>query len=599
MQHNIQGIKIFKGLKNDEDSKQIPMDYFFKIKNFTYSDTGLLGMNKMLMPKLITTFGSAVNIDGIVEYRFLNSSNVLVTEHIAVINGLIYKNILTTPALISSTFAISPGKCTFAIFNDKLYIANGKDYVTIYDGNKGILYQMGAPEPEILDVVGNLNGYYQWAVTYTTAGGEEIIGSYSDVIHPINQKATLSLPIGYSGTLSRNIYRRTLAGTFYYVATVSDNTTLTYVDNIADGALTTPISAANNELPKPYFLAVANQKLYGTVVDKYPTQVFITDTNVELFDAAAGLDVANYGIDNTAVKGIEVDFNKIIIGTERNMILIDPSTDTPIITRANVGLKSGYSMKRLPAAGEFPGGVMFVSNLNDVRVMVGLQALPVSTSLDNVRADNWAQNIRGELERALMASSNIHAEFYNYKYHLLVDYIQYIFDIRLMGWVKKDIQTASYQSKPYVLGILNNKLYNGQVDGTLEQEYYEVQYKSEDVEAYIESPHIEVGSRYAFIEKYKLWFLPGNNTDMNIQITLDENTAFTINQDFTIRGGVFDISYYNSDNYQTDRNGMDYKVININKLCRWLKYKLTCTIGNISYQGFEIYSQDMSNKEVA
>jgi hypothetical protein len=41
-------IKLFKGLKNDEDSKNVPIEYFYDIKNYNYPDTGVLGFNKIV-----------------------------------------------------------------------------------------------------------------------------------------------------------------------------------------------------------------------------------------------------------------------------------------------------------------------------------------------------------------------------------------------------------------------------------------------------------------------------------------------------------------------------------------------------------------------
>lgn len=591
----VKTVKMFKGLKNDEDSKQIPMEYFYKMTNFGYSDTGILGVSKILMPKQIVQIGTA-NIDGITEYRYLDSTNTLKTEHIIVTNGSIYKDVLGTPALVYP--GMLPGKVTFAVFNDKLYLANGNNYIYVYDGNKGIVYQMGAPEAEATTTLGNPNGVYYYAITYVLAGGEEVIGSVSNTVTVALKKINLTIPIGYTGTLTRNIYRTEAGGTTLKLLTaIANNTDLTYTDNTADVSLTTAIPATNNELCKPAFIGVAGQKIFASGDAKYPTQVFISDTNVDVLDTANGLDVANYGVDNTPVKGLGVDFNKIIVGTEKNIIMIDPSSNTPVITRANVGIKDGYSVKSIPATASFPGGMMFVSNLNDVRVLVGMQALPVATSLDNVRTDNLAQDIRGDISRYLVASSNISSEFINYKYHLLIDYIKYVYDIRLGAWSAQDIRTASYQSKPQVLGILNGNLYNGQVDGWLEQEYASITYKSEDVEAYVESPYMQVSTDYKFIKKIKLWFIAGNNNIVNAEVVTDENEAFKIDQDFYLQGGVYNSVYFNPFYFRTGNSTMDYRVININKFCRWIKYRITSTTGNVNFQGFEIYYQEAETKQ--
>jgi hypothetical protein len=49
-------VKLFKGLKNDEDPKQISHEYFSDVRNFNFSDIGILGINKILAPKIIKIF---------------------------------------------------------------------------------------------------------------------------------------------------------------------------------------------------------------------------------------------------------------------------------------------------------------------------------------------------------------------------------------------------------------------------------------------------------------------------------------------------------------------------------------------------------------
>uniref|UniRef100_A0A6M3LW53 Uncharacterized protein n=2 Tax=viral metagenome TaxID=1070528 RepID=A0A6M3LW53_9ZZZZ len=599
----IQAIQKFKGLKNDEDIKQVPLDYFYSMKNFNYLDTGLLGIEKITFPEQTAELSSTY-IDGLFEYKYLDSSNVLQTEYMGVTGGSVYKDVLTTPVLLKS--GLNTGKVSFAIFNDKLFIANGSNYINIYDGNIEIITEMGAPYAEVTTTPGNPDGTYYYAMTYVTAGGEEVLGSVSNTVTVSSEQVTLYLPLGYTGTLQRKLYRTVDSGTtLKLLATVADNTTLTYTDNIADGSLGANIPAVNNELPKPYFLSVASQKIFATVVNNYPTQVFITDTNIDVLDAASALDVANYGADNTSINAIGNDFNKIVIGTDKNIYFINPSDNSVAVTRANIGIKNGYSLASVPATSGFPGGLMFVSTLNDVRVINGLQALPVATSLDNVSTENWAQNVRGTLEGDLTSATNIYATFFNYKYHLIVDSVRYVYDIRTNGWTYHDISTDSYTWKPYIMAVLNNVLYNGQEDGWIEQEYVDTQYRDEDVEAFIESPYLLVSKDYKFVQKMVMWFQPVRNTTLAIEIVSDNNRSFSLESEFKLldtslmfESGIFDSSYYDDLAFNAEEKGMDYKVININRNIRWIKYKLTVTEGSISYQGFELHFDQLANKEL-
>jgi hypothetical protein len=602
MQPTLDSVKLFKGIKNDVDSKQVPTDAFYGLINVNYPDTGILGLESILYPEQIQQIGTKT-IDGIFEYRYLDTGGTLQTRYIVVTDGKIYRTDLTTATLLKS--GLTAGQVSFCVYNDILYIANGKDYIQKYSGSLDLVAGMGAPFAEGQVAGGNPAGAYYYAVTYVTAGGEEIVGSVSNTVTVVANKILLSLPLGYSGTLTRNIYRTTGGGAaLKFLATVPDNVTLTYLDNIADASLGAGIGSTNNELPKPYFMVVANQKLYAGVVDKYPTQIFITGTNIEVIDSASYLDVANYGTDNTPVRGIGVDFNKVIVGTDRNIVMIDPDGDTVIITRSNVGIKNGYSVQPLPAFGDFPGGLMFVSSLNDVRLMSGLQSLPVATSVDNVRTENWAQDIRGDLDRELDSITSLCSLFYKNRYHLVINDIKYVFDIRTRGWTKHDIQTKTYNSQPRTFGILGGFLYNGQPDGWLEKEYQETTYRGEDCIATFTSGHIAVSNYYSFVNRFIMWFIPSAHNSLRITVVTDDNTYNQITQtfavettDFRVIGGVYKNQVFSSTFFNVDKYGMDYRTLNINRPCRWVRYVLEVLSGSIGYQGFTFEGQLLPNKE--
>lgn len=590
-------IRQFGGLKNDEDAKQIPNEFFSNMVNFTYPKAGVLGIEKMLAPSRIQLLESAP-VDGIFEYRYLNSDNEISVENIVVCNGSIYSiDLDSTKTTLKS--GLHSGLCTFAIYHDKLFIANGKDYVQIYNGNTGNVYEMGAPEANVITTVGSQNGTYFYAITYETAGGEEYLGSVSNTIVSQNRSVRLTLPIGYTGTTARHIYRNVNGSTaMYFVATISNNTATTYTDASSDASILTGASlpSVNNELPKPYFVASANNKIYGAVVDKYPTQVFSSETGLDLWDLASYIDISNNSSDNTPVTAMDIDFSNIVIGTQKNIYLLS-SSDAVTTTRANVGIKNGYSVRRVPSFGSFEGGLMFLSSLGDIRVLSGVRALAVVNSIDNISSDNWAQNIRGSLDVELKTDSKIYSMYYNYKYYLVINYGYYMFDIRTKGWLYQQIKTESYQSQPVVLGVLNEQLYNGQENGYIEQEYKEEQYRNEDITAYVESAQIDVNSLYKYVESLKLWFISGVKDVLNVQVTYDDNTNLIDDLTFNLYGGAFDARYFNSLYFQTDCCGLNYKTININKLCRWIKHKLSCTSGACNLQGVEFYGQQIRNKE--
>ena len=690
MQPLTKTVDSFSGIKNDTDAKQTPIEFLITATNFNFPVQGTKGMSKILFPSQVNRLGTSA-IDGLFEYRYLDGSNVLQTEVIAVANGIVWKNALTTDTPVQVTFSANPtntvnrtfhgfnngdavsfsvgatgalpasltasviyfvinsaantfqvattppgsaivfatagttptqyvernptylktgltkGKCTFATFQDNLFIFNGKNYPQVYYGASGVIAEMGAPVATVTATAGAYVdvGSHYYAMTYVTAGGEEIIGSVSNTItiSTSAKKVSLAVPEGYPGTLSRKVYRTKAGGTTLYLITdsvtaLADNTTLTYLDVTPDASLSaTVLPSKNNELPKPYFGLVANEKLYAAVADKYPTQLFITDTSNQVIDTASYTDISNYGDDNTPISSLNFDYNKVILGTGKNLIFIDPATGDLVRTRGYTGIKDGYSAKIATSFGDFPGGLMFVSSLNDVRLMQGTQAAAVFQTIDNLRTDNWAQDIRGSLDTALKAYSNITAEFYDNKYHLVIDGKKWVFDIRTNGWTMHNIQSASYTSNPTVLAVINNLLYNGQADGNIELEYQNLKYRGEEVLATLESPFIEVSSLYKWLKKIIFWFTASTDTNVSLTVTLDENVNFAQSETFSLIGAIFDSTYFDSNYFVTTDSPMDYKIANINNPCRWAQWYLTCSAGNITLRKIDLVGTPLSNRE--
>lgn len=91
---------------------------------------------------------------------------------------------------------------------------------------------------------GNVNaGAHRYLATFVTADGETQGGDVSAAVTVIdaavNGKVSLSgIPLGGSFVTARKIYRTAAGGSNYMLlATISDNTTTTYTDNIADASL--------------------------------------------------------------------------------------------------------------------------------------------------------------------------------------------------------------------------------------------------------------------------------------------------------------------------------------------------------------------------
>jgi len=130
----------------------------------------------------------------------------------------------------------------------------GLDPITFSTDSDVTCASPGTPTPPTTAInvtAGNLNGSYEYAVTFVTATGETLQSVDSVAVAPVNQQVNLTaIPIGGTGTTSRRIYRQKNGiGAYSLVTTIANNTATTYTDNIADasvGASAPSVDTAHN-----------------------------------------------------------------------------------------------------------------------------------------------------------------------------------------------------------------------------------------------------------------------------------------------------------------------------------------------------------------
>lgn len=127
---------------------------------------------------------------------------------------------------------------TVAIVRDETYIQIAGADCYIYGQT---VEPTSAPTAEVGDS-GTLTGDYLYAITYVTAEGETALGTVlASAVTAAAQKIELTeIPVsGDSRVTGRKIYRTTAddSETYYLLATLEDNTTTTFSDNVADSSL--------------------------------------------------------------------------------------------------------------------------------------------------------------------------------------------------------------------------------------------------------------------------------------------------------------------------------------------------------------------------
>lgn len=612
----------YKGIRNDIGDKFAGQEHFFDAQNFNQDD--IIGANKILAPIEVNKleYERGKSIDGQTQFKYLDANNKLQTVDLVVTGGKIYKGLedsITTEIYSGLT---EGAKIDFAIQNDKLYLVNGINYPLLYNGEN--VWEMGAPEAVVLTDSGILNGSYYYAVTYITAGGEEVVGTVSNTVNPDTKQVQLNLPIGYAGTILRNIYRTEAGGTVLKLLdSIADNTTLEYIDNIADSSLSDVIPDINNEMPKPKFIEVNDFKLIGAVAELYPTQCWISDTNDELWDGANFLDISNRSKDNSPLVGMELDYTFTIIASEKQIYVLDTSGDTPsvVLTRSNIGCLDGYTMTRVPATEGFSGGVMFLASDKTIRVFNGNFAQPVATSLDNLTTQNWGQPIKRFLDVATKSLANSYSLYFDFKYHLIINNIMLIFDIRTRSWFKYNFAnnvtvTGYYEEEFYnpdayavgvatlakfnYLSIANNKLYVGRRDASLvEIMYSDTKYRGSDIQSYLEFPYWLVSDELKYMRELRIYYECSPDVDFNVKI---EYGKITNNREVEIVDDAlnyYDENFYNPNYYLSGEATDDYRVIRLNKYAKWIKITIISNEKPLNFRGMSLKYDIISNKEIA
>jgi len=583
-----------KGLRDDKGRKFVPQDYFYNIQNMNYDS--ITGCQRIKAPSVEYNVGSE-RIDGITQFRYIDTAGQFQTENICVQNGNVIKDFLTSPVTVH-TGLTAEKKCTFGILNDKLFISNGTDFPIVYDGT--YVKQMGAPTAKDLGTSGVLTGTYYYAMTYIIDGVEVILGTVSNTVTVSSETIDLDIPVGIATTTERKIYRTEANGSqLKLLTTITDNTTLTFSDNNADGTLGVNIPATNSECPKPQFITVKDEKLIGAVHANRPNYLYVTEVEVEVFFTTSGVyDVSGVGNDNTALTGLVEDYDQIVVFSERHIYLVQTQGLVAQVqqTTSNVGCTDGFSIARIPENDILPGGIMFVSNLYDVRIFSGNIATNLATSFDNLRTNNYSIQLNKTNFANELRGNPLHAAFHDYKYHLIAENFIYVYDIRISGWTKYLINTDSYSPTYWVIDTLGEDLYITQkTAGIVEKMYNDTTYRGEELTAFFETPEIavDVFDKY-FSALYIYYEKTGTNT---ISALVTINSTQTKSATITFDGAYYDGAYYDETYYETTDDEEDYSLIHIDRYGKWLRFRIS-TQTQASIKGWKLVGRAITNKEL-
>jgi hypothetical protein len=237
----------------DIDSKIREME-LSDVRNFTYDRLGALTIRKGQTLITPTAWSADAIKSGLGYYKESADPEVIVSSG-------------TSIAKINSTYGftdIKTGLTGDGLFTDmhqfmnKLFMSNGTDVGQVYNGTA--VHNIGYPIPTSNctaaqdATAGGLEAKtYKYKVTYYYEDGEsnECAATTSQLAVVDESIALSSIPVSAdSRVTARYIYRTIGDGeTYKLLTTLSDNTTTTYLDSLADSSLGADIETDNNTPP--------------------------------------------------------------------------------------------------------------------------------------------------------------------------------------------------------------------------------------------------------------------------------------------------------------------------------------------------------------
>lgn len=257
-----------------------------------------------------------------------------------------------------------------AQMENHIFICNG--YITPYKYNGTNFTRHGVPQPSGTvsfnsNGAGNPNGEYRYKFTYVNS--QSVEGNPTDATSTFTVASKIinvsDIPVAPTswGVSARRIYRTVTSGSAYLrVAEISDNTTTSYDDNIADGSLGVAAPSEKGEPPKYNSIVYHQGRLFMNDLSNEGL-VWYTDINEPYTVASTNfLTVGDQSSD--FVKALGVYNNILAVFCQQNVWLFYMPSTTPS-EWVRVKSKSPYSSRSQFGLFEFNNMLGFPAMQND------------------------------------------------------------------------------------------------------------------------------------------------------------------------------------------------------------------------------------------
>ncbi len=298
--------------------------------------------------KLNTTAIGSFVFDGLYTRRTNTGSETMV----AFAGGSAWQLAGTTFSTIASAQSVftTGARVATAQYENHLFIGNGGVIPYKYNGTDFTRHGVYPPvttHSVATGAAGNPNGAYQYKITFVnTQSVESDVGPVNSTITVASTRVELTnIPTGAQswGVSARNLYRTEAGGsTFKRLATISDNATTTYSDNIADASLGTT-APTDNGVPPLYSTIVYHQNRLFMNDPSNPNFVWFTNLG-EPYTVASTNFLQIGDATSDLVKSLAVYDNSVLVLCEKSAWLIYMQ-DTDTSNWSVVKVKSPYGSK--------------------------------------------------------------------------------------------------------------------------------------------------------------------------------------------------------------------------------------------------------------
>lgn len=473
-------IHIDGGLNNKFERSIIPDNESPSCRNVVFSNGAVATRGGVT--KINTTSVGSFVCDGIYTRR----TNTGAESMVAFFGGTGWTLGVSTFSTIPSAQSVFTAGVRVAgtQYENHLFVGNGYTVPYKYNGTDFTRHGVYAPTTTATvasNGAGNLAGDYRWKVTFVNSQTVEsdvgpVIGTFT-VTSTGGQVTLTSIPTAAQswGVAARYIYRTDAGGSTYRrIATLSDNTTTTYNDNIASSAagVTAP---TDNGVPPMYNVCETHQNRVFVNDAANPNYVWYSNlgepytfasTNFDTFGDASG----------DLVRGFSIYDNALVVYCENSTWLWYMASTTvsdwrKVQIRSSYGSKSPFGMIR------FQNKVLFPACQNTK--FVGFAALsgdsidPSATLLTVSAAGSEMQSDRIEpdvFEVQTSYQGNISAIVYKNKAYIAVTYGSgntqnnrvYVFDFSISNLTRKNPAWVPYITvNAAQFCVYNGNLYYG------------------------------------------------------------------------------------------------------------------------------------------